>query len=71
MTLNNNFNISELAILTLKKKVQNQIIHKDNPTFGNFVKLMIGNLNAGRTVLEKTSKEILNLIKAQEGEKGL
>lgn len=51
ITLNNNYNISELAISTLKKRLEKHMITPDSPNFNSFMKLVIGNLNAGRAVL--------------------
>lgn len=45
------------------------MVQSSTPNFKNFLKLLIGNLNAGRAVLEKTAKEIINAIKTSLGDK--
>ena len=53
-----------MAIGSLKRKMEKEMVQTTTPNFKNFLKLLIGNLNAGRTVLEKTAKEIINMIRA-------
>ena len=57
-----NYQISELAVLTLKNSLVKKAVSKEDLVSEEFFKLLVKNLHGKRTLIEKTSKEILAIL---------
>ena len=51
-----NYQISELAVLTLKNSLVKKAVSKENLASEEFLKLLVRNLHGKRALIEKTSK---------------
>lgn len=58
----NNYQISELAIVTLKNCLLKKGISKENVASQEFLRILAKNIHGKRQLIEKTSKEILGIL---------
>lgn len=57
-----NYQISELAVVTLKNCLLKKAVSKENMVFPEFLRILAKNIHGKRALIEKTSKEILAIL---------